>query len=271
MYCRNSFKFGMLVRTAFILILFFIAQAAFERGASASPVPVLLYHRFGPAVSDGMTITTPVFASHLEYLKSNGYTVIPLRQLVDSVIRKTPLPARSVVIVVDDGHKSVYSEMLPLIQKYRIPVTLFIYPSAISNASYAMSWEQLRNLHKTGLFDIQSHTYWHPNFKKERKKLSASEFDSLVSMQLGKSKTRLEKEFGTKIDMLAWPFGIYDGDLMARARAAGYIAAFTIEGDREKDLSNPMKIPRYLLTNADKGKRFERIVSGQDQGGSQKK
>lgn len=35
-------------------------------------VPILLYHRFGPAVADSMTITTPVFESHLKYLKENG-------------------------------------------------------------------------------------------------------------------------------------------------------------------------------------------------------
>ena len=40
-------------------------------------VPILLYHRFGPTVADGMTITTPVFEAHLKYLRDNGYKVIP--------------------------------------------------------------------------------------------------------------------------------------------------------------------------------------------------
>ena len=88
--------------------------------------------------------------------------------------------------------------MLPLVKKYRIPVTLFIYPSAISNASYAMTWDQLREIKKTGLFDIQGHTYWHPNFRKERKRLSPEEYEKFVDMQLIKSKERLEKELGGK-------------------------------------------------------------------------
>ena len=54
--------------------------------------------------------------------------------------------------------------MKPLIERERIPVTLFSYPSAISNASYAMTWEQLAALKATGLFSIESHSYWHPNF-----------------------------------------------------------------------------------------------------------
>jgi peptidoglycan/xylan/chitin deacetylase (PgdA/CDA1 family) len=98
-------------------------------------VPILLYHRFGPTVADGMTITTPVFESHLRYLRENGYTVIPLRKLVDWYLKKgPPPPAKSVVIVEDDAHKTVYSDMLPLAKKYNVPVTVFIYPSAISNA-----------------------------------------------------------------------------------------------------------------------------------------
>src|SRR5271157_5607176 len=87
-------------------------------------VPILLYHRFGTVVADGMTVTTAVFESHLKYLKDNGYTVIPLRQLVNYCLGKAvlPPPAKAVVIVEDDGHKSVYTDMLPLVKKYHIPV-----------------------------------------------------------------------------------------------------------------------------------------------------
>ncbi len=226
-------------------------------------VPILLYHRFGATVADGMTITTPVFESHLKYLHDNGYTVIPLRRLVDWYLRKGPAPGpKSVVIVEDDAHKSVYSDMLPLVKKYRVPVTVFIYPSAISNAKYAMTWDQLRELKKSGLFDFQSHTYWHPNFKKDRKKLKPAEFDKSVTMQLVKSKARIEKELGVTVDLLAWPFGIYDDDLLRRAAAAGYVSTFTIERRNATTGEQAMKLPRYLLINADKGAAFAQLLVG---------
>jgi peptidoglycan/xylan/chitin deacetylase (PgdA/CDA1 family) len=224
-------------------------------------VPILLYHRFGPVVSDSMTVTTAVFRSNLEYLKKNGFTVIPLRRLVDYYLRKEPPPPpRSVVIVDDDAHKSVYTEMLPLVKKYHVPVTLFIYPSAISNASYAMTWDELRALKKTGLFDLESHTYWHPNFKKERKRLSSAEYEKFVDMQMKKSRYRLEKELDTKVDMLAWPFGIYDDYLIKHAADDGYAAAFTIERRSAGSGDNIMAVPRYLMRDSDKGKAFEMIV-----------
>jgi peptidoglycan/xylan/chitin deacetylase (PgdA/CDA1 family) len=70
--------------------------------------------------------------------------VIPLRELTDYYLGKRQAPQpHSVVITVDDGHISVYRDVFPLVRKCRIPVTLFIYPSAISNAPYAMTWVQL--------------------------------------------------------------------------------------------------------------------------------
>ncbi len=225
-------------------------------------VPILLYHRFGPLASDSMTVTTDSFKSELKYLIDNDYRVIPLADLVDCYIGKGKiLPPRSVVITVDDGHKTVYSDMLPLVKKYQIPVTLFIYPSAISNATYAMTWGQLRELKETGLFDFQSHTYWHPNFKKDKGRLRPAEYETSVIMQLKKSKERLEKEFNRSVNMLAWPFGIYDDDLIRKAKEAGYVATFTMERHPAGNGDNVMVLPRFLMTNGEKGKIFGTILA----------
>lgn len=235
----------------------------FASAAESFRVPILLYHRFGPTVADGMTITTPVFEAQMRYLHDNGYTVIPLRRLVDYYRGKAAAPGlKSVVIVADDAHKSVYSDMLPIVRKYRYPVTVFSYPSAISNAKYAMTWDQLRSLKATGLFEIQSHTYWHPNFKRERRKLSPLALDSLITTQLKKSKSRLETELGATVDMLAWPFGIYDDYLIKKAAEAGYVASFTIERRHATARDSVMKLPRYLLVNADSGKAFAQLLEG---------
>ncbi|MBF0319708.1 MAG: polysaccharide deacetylase family protein [Nitrospirae bacterium] len=243
------------------VILITVSVAAASTAKSETGVPILLYHRFGPVVADSMTITTAGFESHLKYLRQNGYTVIPLRQLIDSLKSKKPLPAHSVVIVADDAHKSVYTDMFPLARKYNVPVTLFVYPSAISNASYAMTWNQLKEVKETGLFDLQSHTYWHPNFKREKKKLDQKEYEKLVETQLKKAKDKLEKDLNAKVDLLAWPFGIYDEYLMGKASEAGYIAAFSIERRPVRSTDNMMSLPRFLIENSNQGKSFERLLT----------
>ncbi len=94
----------------------FLALVFCGTGASAAEdvgVPVLCYHRFGPAKADGMTVTTKVFEAQLKWLKDNGYTVIPLRTLVNYLRGQgPPPPPKSVVITADDAHKTVYSDML---------------------------------------------------------------------------------------------------------------------------------------------------------------
>jgi peptidoglycan/xylan/chitin deacetylase (PgdA/CDA1 family) len=246
-----------------VVVLVALSLSPAFAAENTAGVPILLYHRLGPTVADSMTMTTATFESHLKYLKENGYTVIPLRRLVDWYLKKAPAPPpKSVVIVEDDAHKSVYTDMLPLVKKYQVPVTVFIYPSAVSNAKYAMTWDQIRDLKKTGLFDFQSHTFWHPNFKKEKKKLKPAEYDKLVTTQLKKAKDKIEKEVGTKVDLLAWPFGIYDDDLIRRATAAGYIATFTIERRHATASESILKLPRYLLIAGDNTKALAQLLAG---------
>ena len=245
-----------------LLLAFFLCSPAVSADEAIS-VPVLNYHRFGPSVADSMTVTTSVFNSQLKWLNDNGYTVIPLRTLVDYLLGKGPAPPpKSVVITADDGHKSVYDVMLPIARKHKIPVTLFIYPSAISNASYALMWDQLKKMKETGLFDIQSHTYWSPNFKKEKKKLSAEAYQKFVEKQLQQSKSILEKKLGGTVDLLAWPFGIYDDYLEKEAEKAGYVVSFSIDRRHANKSERMMSQPRYLMVNGDGTKGFAAIITG---------
>lgn len=229
---------------------------------SAASVTVLLYHRFGTVFAGATTVRTTVFEGQVEFLRDNGYTVVPLRDVVNFVMGRGALPVRAVAITADDGHRTVFTDMKPVVQRYRIPVTLFIYPSAISNAPYAMTWQQLKDLQATGLFDIEAHTYWHPNFRVEKRRLVASDYRKLVEMQLDKSRDVLERRLGSKVDLLAWPFGIYDDELIAAAREAGYIAAFTIERRKASRRDNVMAIPRFTVTDNDVGKAFAALLAG---------
>jgi peptidoglycan/xylan/chitin deacetylase (PgdA/CDA1 family) len=249
-----------------LLKLLFLTICLFSHIASADNsinVPILTYHRFDPSIPGSMTISTEKFEQQLKWLKENGYTVIPLKELVNYLQgKKSYLPPKPVVITVDDGRKSVYTYMLPLVRKYHIPVTLFIYPSSISHASYALTWEQLKALQKTGLFDIQGHTYWHPNFIQEKKKLSPDEYKKLVHVQLVNSKKILERKLGTPITLLAWPYGIYDHYLEQKATKAGYKMAFSVDDRSASKAENRMAQPRYMVIEEQSMKTFAAMSNG---------
>ena len=165
------------------------------------------------------------------------------------------------VITADDGHRSIYTDMAPLLKSNGLPATLFIYPSAISNAKWAMTWRDLEDLQATGLFDIQSHTYWHPNFRHEQKRLAPGAYQQFVDWQLDRSKEVLQEKLHGKVDMLAWPFGIYDDWLMDEARKCGYQAAFTMQRHPASASDPMMMLPRFLVTDSDRGAVFERLLA----------
>ena len=78
------------------------AVSAIAAPAPEASVPILLYHRFEPTVADGMTITTPVFASQMQYLHDNGYKVRGLlrRHGIHTSCQETPLPRLPLLSVV---------------------------------------------------------------------------------------------------------------------------------------------------------------------------
>lgn len=222
-------------------------------GAYAEPpqhdVLILVYHRFSERESDSTTVRTETLRSQLRFFSENGYRIVPLADVLDwHAGTQDKLPPRALVLTVDDGHRSVFEVLWPMLREHPVPVTLFIYPSAISNASYAMTWDQVRWLAKSGNFDVESHTYWHPNFKTERARLAPKAFERFARDQFHRSRDRIEKETGGSVRLLAWPFGIYDAQLEAMARDEGYRYAFTIDAKPVTLTSNPMAMPRYLMT-----------------------
>lgn len=246
----------LLKYSAAIAALMFTAAIARAQDAAV----VLVYHRFGPVAADNMTVTTPVFEEQLRYLRGNGYAIVPLRSVVDFVAGRGKLPPLAVAITADDAHRSVFTEMKPIVERYGVPVTLFIYPSAISNASYAMTWEQLKELAATGLFDIESHSYWHPDFRQEKRRLDPDGYQRFVAIQLGKSRAAIEHRLGTQVDLLAWPFGIHDDELIAMARKQGYAAGFTIARHPAVRGGNVMAIPRYIVVERNQGASFASLL-----------
>ncbi|MCX7120467.1 MAG: polysaccharide deacetylase family protein [Gammaproteobacteria bacterium] len=229
----------------FTLTLFSCVAAS---AATPTYIPIFVYHNFEPVKKGSMTISTPRFEEQLQWLKTNGFTVIPLKEAVGYLQGKiASVPEKSVVVTIDDGRITVYQYALPIVKKYNIPVTLFIYPSIISHQPYAMTWEQLKTLQQTGLFNIQDHTYSHPNFKQEKKHRSAASYQNFIDKELTGSKKTLEAKSGAPVNLLAWPFGIYNDEVEKAAAKDGFTMAFSIAYRCAAKSDRAMAVPRYMI------------------------
>jgi peptidoglycan/xylan/chitin deacetylase (PgdA/CDA1 family) len=257
------------MRTRILALLLQLAALSPALAAEPPVVPILTYHRFDPAAAPSTTIVvTAVFEEQMAWLAANHYQIIPLRRLVETLRGGPPVEPKSIVLTVDDGFRSVYTQMFPIIRRAKLPVTLFINPPMIGAGAY-LSWTQLAEMQATGLVDIQPHTQTHPNFNTERTRRSPADFQAFLTAQIDGSRHAIQAKLaGQPADLLAWPYGIHDPELEAAASRAGYIAAFALGSRAATPGGDPFAIPRYQVYNTDRGPIFAGIAEGKPRGRS---
>jgi peptidoglycan/xylan/chitin deacetylase (PgdA/CDA1 family) len=75
-----------------------------------------------------------------------------------------PIPDGLVVLTFDDGNKSDYTYVGPLLKRYGFGATFFITEGLnfLNNKAHYVTWEEVRELHEAG-FEIGNHTCYHKN------------------------------------------------------------------------------------------------------------
>lgn len=236
--------------TATILVLLSLtALAAPRRTSGDSPTAtVLCYHIVESPAAPLMHIDRETFRQHLRYLEMTGYNVIPLRHLYEYVTgTRASIPKNAVVITIDDGWRSTYTEAFPELQKRKFPFTVFIYPNIIGKTANALTWKQIREMADAGV-DIQSHSLTHPYLTKRRHRAKGEKaYAEWLAKELGESRRILEKETGRKVQFLAYPYGDYDDHVAEASEAAGYTAALTCNFGRVKKGSDPLRMNRFVI------------------------
>ena len=236
---------------SFLLLLAGIAPsmaAAPDPGPSDFGATILCYHIVESPQDPRMEVSRETFRQHMRYLAMTGYNVIPLRDLYDYTMgKRASLPKNSVVITIDDGWRSTYTEVFPEMKRRGFPFTVFIYPKIIGQTPYAMTWKQIKEMADYGV-DVQSHTYSHAFLSRRRHAdVSDAAYAAWLERELTESKRILEKETGRSVDFLAYPYGDYDHWVRATVAKAGYEAALTCEYGRVKRGSDPMRMKRVAI------------------------
>ena len=202
-------------------------------------VPVFLYHNFSKKAGK-MSVSEDDFEAQMKYLKENGYHFITLDQLLDFLDYKEQIPEKSVVITLDDGWRSIYDIAFPILKKYGIPATLFVYTDFIGGGK-AMSWAQVKELSENGI-DIQCQTRTHRNLTTLKKKESFKEYFKSLEMEISYPKKLIKRKLNKECSYLAYPYGKTNNLVIAILKKHGYRAAFTV-----KRKSNPFFVDNYRI------------------------
>jgi peptidoglycan/xylan/chitin deacetylase (PgdA/CDA1 family) len=215
---------------------------------------VLCYHIVSDDPATSMEISRETFRQHLQYLEMTGYNVIPLRDLYEYVSgQRDSIPDNAVVITIDDGWTSAYTEAFPELTKRNFPFTLFIYPKIIGRTPIALNWDQVREMAAAGA-DIQSHSLSHPYLTRRRHpSLDDAQYAAWLSRELSESRRIIEKETGKPVEFIAYPYGDYDTRVARMAEKAGYRAGLTCDFGSVRRGSNPLRMKRFVI---DRGMSF---------------
>lgn len=212
-------------------------------------VTVLGYHDFSSTKdATEMLITTGKFRRQMQAIKDLGLEVISMEEFIAWKNGKKTIRDRSVLITIDDGWKSIYTEAFPILREMGFPFTIFLYTNYVDGGSNALTSEMIREMQQHGC-SIGSHSISHPypaSVKAERAKGEAS-FRSYLHQEMGQSRKKLQQQFSAEISSYAYPGGFVTGEMLPIAAEHGYQCLFTVLPGKTTRSTSNFTIPRYII------------------------
>ena len=284
-----------------------------EAPPQAERVPVLCYHYLrgsgGPVRvlkvlayvvlslpvlddADVWTVTESQFDKQMRWLSENNYQTVTLSELARWREGMGELPPKPVVITFDDGDRSVLEHAWPVLDRYGFNASFFVVTGKVGKSWKGvdnLSWAELRQMHDSGTFDIQSHTHdLHYKVRVGRGHAPVflagaegnHEFEKYQSWEdailddLGTSRALIRRHIGVESGFLAWPYG-HGGEAVDRVAAqAGFEGIVTMQGNINLRFQDPalegapgwkrLHIDRFPVSARTTLPLFRKVVRGEN-------
>ena len=231
---------------ATVLSLLSLREQASSTSALSLSIPILMYHHvgdWGESRADwaSWVVRSKEFRAQMDWLVANGFHTITFRELLAGQKAGESLPAKSVIISFDDGWSAQEGVVRAELEPRGLHAVFFVYTAAVGatpNNSGYISWEQLRILESAG-HEVQSHTVSHGRLTD----MPPSQLDR----EMRESRATIEREMHQSVEVVAYPFGIYDERVMRAASAAGY--EFGLRADADLVVGKPLqyRMPRIRV------------------------
>jgi peptidoglycan/xylan/chitin deacetylase (PgdA/CDA1 family) len=211
---------GKTKKPAFALAAALLALAAAlpEPAAAADSAVIIMYHRFGESEYPATNVTMEQFRAHIAELKSGGYKVLPVPEIVAAIRDGRELPDRTVGLSVDDAYLSVYERAWPLLREAGLPFTLFVATRAVDeDHAGIMNWDQIREMAAAGV-TIGNHSTDHMHM--------AATALAQDGEDIAHARRRFVAELGKAPELFAYPYGEASLALEKQVKEAGFSAAF---------------------------------------------
>lgn len=226
---------------------------------------ILLYHQIGAPRASEVNLSADRFDEQLAHIGEAG-GALPIDQAVavlspgQATSARQPQPARF-VITFDDGTADFVDTALPLLAKYKLPVTLYVATRWIEEQrsfwddGTVLSWAALAEAVSTGLVTIGSHTHSHVLLDR----LAPAQID----VELDRSIDLIGERLGVKAEHFAYPKALPPSpaaDLAVRDR----FESAALAGTRANPIgaTDPFRLARTPVQVGDGRLWFERKAAG---------
>jgi peptidoglycan/xylan/chitin deacetylase (PgdA/CDA1 family) len=208
---------------------------------NSKTIVCFVYHRFGDKRYPSTNIPLSDFESHLKYLKESQFQVLTLSDAIaylnsDEPVRKTA------VLTIDDGYKSFYDNGLKLLERYKMPATLFINTKTVG-ASDFMDWNQLKKVADAGI-EIGNHTHSHDYFLSR----PSDKRYSLFRDEINRSQSIIREHLEITPKVFTYPYGEFDTRMKAIVKEAGFICASAQNSGVLYEDTDRFQIPRFPMS-----------------------
>jgi peptidoglycan/xylan/chitin deacetylase (PgdA/CDA1 family) len=241
------FRQKRLIGILSIIALVFAVAAGFIRQQYL--LPIAMYHSVAPAVPKGdvLTVSVKAFDRQMEFLKKHKYNVITLEEAGELIKNKKKVPARAIVLTLDDGYKDNYTYAFPVLKKYNLPATIFIVVNEVGKPGW-LSWDQIKEMRDSGLITFGSHTLTHPF-------LECVKDDQRLLDEIEGSRKILQEKLGRPVNTFAYPCGRFNARVREYAINAGYKDA-VVTNPGKKFPNNDVFVLKRLRISENAGNLF---------------
>lgn len=196
-------------------------------------VLVLCYHAVSRRWPADLAVTPDQLARQLGHLVRRGYRGATFSEAVLS-----PPAERVLSVTFDDAYSSVIEHAFPILSSLGLPGTVFVVTDFVDRGRplawpgidhwcggahdaelRGLSWRQLEDVAEAG-WEVGSHSATHPRLTRLD--------DAELAEELRRSKASCEAALRRPCRTLAYPYGDFDGRVVAVAADAGYAAAGTL-------------------------------------------
>jgi peptidoglycan/xylan/chitin deacetylase (PgdA/CDA1 family) len=192
---------------------------------------VLMYHRIVKGEATNLyERSIENLEKDLIYLNNNNIKVITFNDLEALPATGSMPEGNSAIITFDDGDYSWFTLVRPLLLKYQMKATFFLWTNMIGHDSF-LTWTEVEDMSHYTLnggerpFTFASHTYNHQYLLRNKDRFATSaEYNAFLDYELGESKEIIEAHSPGSVETLSLPYGDGAGDseIINAAKRNGY-------------------------------------------------